>query len=61
MLLQSHEHTKLESHARLCCFLGYGTEHKGFRCWDLVVNLVKLATFMCVTQVQYSTESGRRT
>ncbi|KAL0534904.1 hypothetical protein IC582_029203 [Cucumis melo] len=30
VLLHSHEHTKLEPRARLCCFLGYGTEHKGF-------------------------------
>ena len=34
VLLHPHEHTKLEPRARLCCFLGYGTEHKGFRCWD---------------------------
>ena len=34
VLLQPHERTKLESRARLCCFLGYGIEHKGYRCWD---------------------------
>ena len=34
VLLHPHQHTKLEPRARLCCFLGYGTEHKGFRCWD---------------------------
>ncbi|CAL5387066.1 unnamed protein product [Camellia sinensis] len=34
VLLQSHEHTKLEPRSRLCCFLGYSIEHKGFRCWD---------------------------
>ncbi|KAL3498699.1 hypothetical protein ACH5RR_041431 [Cinchona calisaya] len=34
VLLQPHEHHKLESRARLCCFLGYGNEHKGYRCWD---------------------------
>lgn len=32
VLLQPHEHTKLEPRARLCCFLSYETEHKGFRC-----------------------------
>ncbi|XP_058005676.1 uncharacterized protein LOC110640683 isoform X3 [Hevea brasiliensis] len=32
VLLQPHEHTKLEPRARLCCFLGYDIEHKGYRC-----------------------------
>ena len=31
VFLHPHERTKLEPRARLCCFLGYGTEHKGFR------------------------------
>jgi hypothetical protein len=35
VLLQPHEYTKLEPRTRLCCFLGYGTIHKGYRCWDL--------------------------
>jgi hypothetical protein len=34
VLLQPHEHSKLEPRSRLCCFLGYGIEHKGYRCWD---------------------------
>ncbi|KAL4030817.1 hypothetical protein IC575_009069 [Cucumis melo] len=38
VLLHPHEHTKLEPNARLCCFLGYGTKHKGFHCWDLLSN-----------------------
>ena len=28
--LHPHEHTKPKSRACLCCFLGYGTKHKGF-------------------------------
>ena len=38
VLLQPHELSKLEPHARLCCFLGYGIEHKGYRCWDPISN-----------------------
>ncbi|KAL0550370.1 hypothetical protein IC582_014879 [Cucumis melo] len=38
-----HEHTKLEPRARLCCFLGYGTEHKGFRCWDPLSNRLRIS------------------
>ncbi|KAL4018723.1 hypothetical protein IC575_022343 [Cucumis melo] len=43
VLLQPHEHTKLEPRARLCCFLGYGTEHKGFRCWDPLSNRLRIS------------------
>ncbi|KAJ9565876.1 hypothetical protein OSB04_001842 [Centaurea solstitialis] len=32
--LQPHEHTKLQPRSRLCLFLGYGIEHKGYCCWD---------------------------
>ncbi|KAL4035953.1 hypothetical protein IC575_004667 [Cucumis melo] len=32
VLLHPHEHTKPKPRAHLCCFLGYGTEHKGFHC-----------------------------
>ncbi|KAL4014147.1 hypothetical protein IC575_026339 [Cucumis melo] len=34
VLLHPHEHTKLKPHAYLCYFIGCGTKHKGFRCWD---------------------------
>ncbi|KAL0539908.1 hypothetical protein IC582_024129 [Cucumis melo] len=43
VLLHSHEHTKLEPRARLCCFLGYGTEHKGFRCWDPISQRLRIS------------------
>ncbi|KAI3681339.1 hypothetical protein L6452_36130 [Arctium lappa] len=41
--LQSHEHTKLEPGSRLCCFLGYGIEHKGYRCWDLISQRLRIS------------------
>ncbi|KAA0045541.1 Retrovirus-related Pol polyprotein from transposon TNT 1-94 [Cucumis melo var. makuwa] len=43
VLLHPHEHTKLEPRARLYCFLGYGTEHKGFRCWDPLSNRLRIS------------------
>lgn len=43
VLLQPHEYTKLEPRARLCCFLGYGTEHKGYRCWDPISQHIRIS------------------
>ena len=34
VLLQPHEHNKLEPRSRLCCFLGYGKTQKGYQCYD---------------------------
>jgi hypothetical protein len=34
VLLPPHECTKLEPHSRICCFLEYGIEHKGCRCYN---------------------------
>ena len=36
VLLQPHEHNKLEPRSRLFCFLGYGETQKGYRCYDPV-------------------------
>jgi hypothetical protein len=43
VLLQSHEHSKLEPRSRLCCFLGYGIEHKGYRCWDPISQRLRIS------------------
>src|SRR5262249_6024238 len=43
VLLHPSEHTKLEPCARLCCFLGYGLEHKGYRCWDPLISRLRIS------------------
>lgn len=43
VLLQPHEYTKLEPRARLCRFLGYGTKHKGYRCWDPISQRIRIS------------------
>ncbi|KAJ9542170.1 LOW QUALITY PROTEIN: hypothetical protein OSB04_028676 [Centaurea solstitialis] len=41
--LQPHEHTKLQPRSRLCLFLGYGIEHKGYRCWDPISKRLRIS------------------
>jgi transposase InsO family protein len=43
VLLQPHERTKLEPRSRLCCFLGYGVEQKGYRCYDPVSRRLRIS------------------
>ncbi|KAA0053496.1 putative mitochondrial protein [Cucumis melo var. makuwa] len=43
VLLHPHEHTKLEPRVHLYYFLGYGTEHKGFHCWDPLSNRLRIS------------------
>jgi hypothetical protein len=43
VLLQPHEYTKLEPSARLCYFLGYGSEHKGYHCWDPISQHIRVS------------------
>ncbi|KAJ9541338.1 hypothetical protein OSB04_027844 [Centaurea solstitialis] len=41
--LQPHEHTKLQPRSCLCLFLGYGIEHKGYRCWDPISKRLRIS------------------
>jgi hypothetical protein len=43
VLLQPHECTKLQSHSQLCCFLGYGLEEEGYRCYDPVAKHLRVS------------------
>jgi hypothetical protein len=43
VLLQPHERTKLEPRSRICCFLGYGIEHKGYRCYDPIAKRLRIS------------------
>ncbi|RVW56960.1 Retrovirus-related Pol polyprotein from transposon TNT 1-94 [Vitis vinifera] len=43
VLLQPHEHNKLEPRSRLCCFLGYGETQKGYRCYDPVSHRLRVS------------------
>ena len=43
VLLQPHEHNKLEPRSRLCCFLGYGETQKRYRCYDPVFHHLRVS------------------
>uniref|UniRef100_A0A2N9HUB6 Integrase catalytic domain-containing protein n=1 Tax=Fagus sylvatica TaxID=28930 RepID=A0A2N9HUB6_FAGSY len=43
VLLQPHERTKLQPRSQLCCFLGYGLEEKGYRCYDPVTKRLRVS------------------
>jgi hypothetical protein len=43
VLLQPHEHSKLEPRSCLCCFLGYGIEYQGYRCWDPISQRLRIS------------------
>uniref|UniRef100_A0A7N2MIJ2 Retrovirus-related Pol polyprotein from transposon TNT 1-94 n=1 Tax=Quercus lobata TaxID=97700 RepID=A0A7N2MIJ2_QUELO len=43
VLLQPHEHNKLEPRSRFCCFLGYGETRKGYRCYDPVSHRLRVS------------------
>ena len=46
VLLQPHKCTKLQPRFQLCCFLGYGLEEKGYRCYDPVAKGLRVSQHM---------------
>jgi hypothetical protein len=42
VLLPPHERPKLEPRSRLCFFLGYGIERKGYRCYDPIFKWLRI-------------------
>ena len=44
VLLSPHEQSKLQPRSHLCCFLGYGIEYKGYRCYDPVAQRSSFST-----------------
>jgi hypothetical protein len=43
VLLHPHKHSKLEPRSCLCCFLGYGIAHRGYRCWDPISQHLRIS------------------
>jgi hypothetical protein len=59
ILLQPHERTKLKPHSRLCCFLGYGVEQKGYRCYDLVSCCLRISRHVVFWEHRLFHEVGK--
>ena len=43
VLLQPHEHNKLEPWSRLCCFLDYDETQKGYQCYDPISHHLRVS------------------
>uniref|UniRef100_A0A2N9I834 Integrase catalytic domain-containing protein n=1 Tax=Fagus sylvatica TaxID=28930 RepID=A0A2N9I834_FAGSY len=54
VLLQPHERTKLQPRSQLCCFLGYGLEEKGYRCYDPVAKRLRVILILRLILYQIS-------
>uniref|UniRef100_A0A2N9FQC6 Retroviral polymerase SH3-like domain-containing protein n=1 Tax=Fagus sylvatica TaxID=28930 RepID=A0A2N9FQC6_FAGSY len=56
VLLQPHEHNKLEPRSRLCCFLGYGETQKGYRCYDPITHRLRISRHVVFWEHRLFTE-----
>jgi hypothetical protein len=52
-------HTKCEPRSWLCCFLGYGVEQKGCRCYDLVSHHLRISCHVVFWEHQLFHEAGK--
>jgi transposase InsO family protein len=59
VLLQPHERTKLEPRSRMCCFLGYGIEQKGYRCYDPVSRRLRISRHVVFWEHRLFHEVGK--
>uniref|UniRef100_A0A2N9I9G9 Reverse transcriptase Ty1/copia-type domain-containing protein n=1 Tax=Fagus sylvatica TaxID=28930 RepID=A0A2N9I9G9_FAGSY len=56
VLLQPHEHNKLEPRSRLCCFLGYGETQKGYRCYNPIAHRLRISRHVVFWEHRLFTE-----
>uniref|UniRef100_A0A2N9IL03 Reverse transcriptase Ty1/copia-type domain-containing protein n=1 Tax=Fagus sylvatica TaxID=28930 RepID=A0A2N9IL03_FAGSY len=56
VLLQPHEHNKLEPRSRLCCFLGYDETQKGYRCYDPIAHRLRISRHVVFWEHRLFTE-----
>ena len=59
VLLQPYERTKLESHSRLCCFLGYEVEQKGYWCYDPISCRLRISSHVVFWEHRLFHEVGK--
>ena len=53
VLLQPHEHNKLEPRPRLCCFLSYGETQKGYRCYDPISHHFRISHYVVFWEYRF--------
>jgi hypothetical protein len=59
VLLQPYERTKLEPRSRLCYFLGYEVEQKGYRCYDPVSRRLRISCHVVFWEHRLFHEVGK--